>query len=129
MPAPYGPTYSGAAIAAAHTAFCSLLDAGGGGTIQIKDHDDVVLAEVPLAVPCGTVDGMTGRLTIVPAGRDEAAAATGVATYADFCDSAGTTHLSLPADVGYTPFGGCIMLSTSDVMAGGPVEVISVTIG
>lgn len=130
MPAPAQATYSTAVLVAAHTAFRDLIDAGGtGGFIKIRNDADVLLATIPLTYPCGTIDGATGQLTITLAGRDESADATGTAAYGEFCDSNGTVHLSLPAQVGAAAVTGKLMINTLSIMASGPVEVLSATVG
>ena len=130
MPVPTQATYSAAALTAAHTAFRDLLDAGpAGGSIKIRDGSDVLLAQIPLSDPCGTVNATTGQLTLTPAGRDEGADTTGVAAYGELCDSTGAVHLSLPATVGTLPVAGAIVLNTLAVTGGAPVEVLSATIG
>jgi hypothetical protein len=130
MAVPTQATYSVAALVAAHTAFRDLIDAGtAGGSIKIRDAADVLLAQIPLTDPCGTVNGTTGQLTITPAGRDESADATGTAAYGEFCDSNGVVHLSLPAQVGSVAVSGKIVINNLSIVAGGPVEVGSATVG
>ena len=130
MPAPTIATYSAAALVAAHTAFKDLIDAGtGAGSIKIRDAADVLLAQIPLTDPCGSVNGTTGQLTITPSARDESADATGTAAYGEFCDSAGLVHLSLPAQAGTVAVSGKIVINTLSVLSGGPVEVVSATVG
>lgn len=130
MPAPSSATYSVAARVAAHTAFRDLIDAGpAGGFIRIRSASDVLLAQIPLTDPCGTVNGSTGQLTITMAGRDESADASGTAAYGEFCDSTGLVHLSLPAQAGSAPASGLIVINTLSIVAGAPVEVLSATIG
>lgn len=130
MPAPSIATYSAAALVAAHTAFKNLIDAGSAaGSIKIRSSADVLLAQVPLTDPCGTVNGTTGQLTITPSGRDESANASGTAAYGEFCDSDGLVHLSLPAQAGSSAVSGYIVINTLTIVAGGPVEVLSATVG
>ena len=130
MPAPSSATYSAAALVAAHTSFKTLIDAGSGaGSIKIRDSSDVLLAQVPLADPCGTVNGTTGQLTFSIAGPDTSADASGTAAYGEFCDSDGLVHLSLPAQAGSTAVAGKLVLNTLSIVAGGPVAIISATIG
>ena len=130
MAVPTVATYSAAALVAAHTAFKDLIDAGiAGGSIKIRDAADVLLATVPLTDPCGTVNPTTGQLTITMAGRDESADATGTAAYGEFCDSAGLVHLSLPAQAGSAAVSGKIVINSLSIVAGGPVEVLSATVG
>lgn len=130
MPAPTVATYSPAALIAAHTSFRDLIDSGiGAGFIRIRDSADVLLAQIPLTDPCGTVNGTTGQLTITPSGRDESADASGTAAYGEFCNSDGTVYLSLPAQAGTVAVAGKLIMNTLSVAAGGPVEVLSATIG
>lgn len=130
MAVPSVATYSVAALVAAHTSFKNLIDAVGlAGSINIRDAADVLLAQIPLTYPCGTVDGATGQLTITMAGRDESADATGTAAYGEFCDSAGLVHLSLPAQAGSAAVSGKIVINSLSIVAGGPVEVLSATVG
>lgn len=130
MPAPSTATYSVAALVAANTAFRNLIDAGAtAGSLKIRDAADVLLAQIPLTEPCGTVNGTTGQLTITASGRDESADATGIAAYGEFCDSNGVVHLSLPAQAGGAPVTGKLVLGTLSISASGPVELISATVG
>jgi hypothetical protein len=130
MPAPVSATYSAAALIAAHTSFRDLIDSGSGaGSVKVRDSADVLLATCPLDDPCGTVSGTTGQLTFAFDGRDESADASGTAAYAEFCDSTGAVHLSLPAQAGTVAVSGKIVLNTLTVVAGGPVEILSATIG
>ena len=115
---------------AAHTAFRDLFHAGtAGGSIKIRDAADVLLATVPLTDPCGSVNATTGQLTITPAGRDESADASGTAAYGEFCDSTGAVYLSLPAQAGSSAVLGKLVINTLSIGAGGPVEVLSATVG
>jgi hypothetical protein len=130
MAVPSVATYSVAALVAAHTSFRDLIDAGvAAGSIKIRSATDVLLAQIPLTDPCGTVNGATGQLTITPSGRDESADAGGTAAYGEFCDSAGLVHLALPAQAGTVAVSGKLVLNTLTVVAGGPVEVVSATVG
>lgn len=130
MAVPSTATYSAAALVAAQTSFKDLIDAGvSAGSIKIRDASDVLLAQVPLSDPCGTVNGTTGQLTFSIAGPDSSADATGTAAYAEFCDSVGTVHLSLPAQAGTVAVSGKIVLNTLSIISGGPVSVLSATIG
>lgn len=130
MAVPSVYTYSAAALVAAHTAFRDLIDSGiGAGFVRIRDSADVLLAQVPLSDPCGTVNGTTGQLTFSIAGPDTSADASGTAAYAEFCDSDGDVHLALPAQQGTTAVSGKIVLNTLSIIAGGTVTIISATVG
>jgi len=130
MPAPTVATYSAAALVAANTAFKNLIDAGtGAGSIKIRSASDVLLAQVPLVDPCGTVNGTTGQLTFAIAGPDASADAGGTAAYAEFCDSAGLVHLALPAQAGSVAVSGYLVVNTLAVVSGSSFEVLSAVVG
>jgi hypothetical protein len=129
MTVPTVATYSAAALIAAHTSFKDLIDIGTAGSIKIRDAADVLLAQIPLSDPCGSVHGTTGQLTFSISGPDTSADASGTAAYGEFCDSAGLVHLSLPAQAGAVAVAGKIVLNTLSIVAGGPVAVLTATIG
>lgn len=129
MPAPSTPTYSAAAKIAAHTAFRDLIDSGSGaGFIRIRDSSDVLLAQVPLSDPCGSVNGTTGVITFSIAGLDSSADNNGTAAYGEVCDSDGDVHLSMAAQSGSSAVSGKLVLNTLTIIAGGPVGIVSATI-
>ena len=129
MAVPSVATYSVAAKVAAHTAFLALLDAGSNGLIRIRSSADVLLAEIQMTDPAGTVNGTTGQLTITTTGPDASADASGTAAYAELTDSSGTVHLAIPAQQGSIAVSGKIVLNTLTIIAGTPVTIISTTIG
>jgi len=130
MPAPLVATYSAAALVAAHTALLALLDAGAGaGLIRVRSASDLLLGQVSLTDPAGTVNTGTGQLTLGIAGPDTNCAGDGTAYYAEICDSAGTVHLALLVDVGTVAVPGFIVMNTSTVVAGGTLTVLTAVIG
>lgn len=131
MPAPAQATYSVAALVAAHTAFRDLLDSHATlpGLIRVRDASDVLLGTVTLTDPCGSVNGETGQLTLSIAARDESADANGTAAYGELCDGSGAVHLALPCQAGTAPVSGKLVLNTLTIVAGGPIEISSATIG
>jgi hypothetical protein len=130
MPVPSVATYSVAALSAAQTAFLALLDAAtGAGSITVRDSADVLLAEIALTDPAGTVSGVTGQLTLTPDGREESAPATGTAAYAEIRDAADVVLLALPCAAGTTAVAGQCVISSLSITAGTPVEVVSIVIG
>lgn len=131
MPAPANATYSNAAKKVAHEAFRDLIDSGASaGKLRIRSASDVLLADIPLADPCGTVNATTGQLTFtVTNAKDTSADATGTAAYGEFCDSTNAVHLSLPAQAGTVAVSGKLVLNTLSIVAGGTVELISATVG
>lgn len=130
MTVPTVATYSAAAKIAAHTEFLALVDAGSGaGSIKIRDSADVLLAQIPLDDPAGTVNGTTGQFTFAFDGRDESANASGTAAYAEVCDSDGTVHLALPTQAGSVAVSGYLVLNTLTIVSGLPVEILTATLG
>jgi hypothetical protein len=130
MPAPSSPVYSADVLVAAHTAFRDFIDSGSGaGFVRIRSAADVLLAQVPLDDPSGSVNGTTGQLTFSFSGPDTSADATGTAAYAEFCDSDGTVYLSIPAVQGTAPVSGFLVMNTLSILSGGPVEILTATVG
>lgn len=131
MPAPSQYTYSVAALVAAHTAFRDLIDSHATlpGTIKIRDNADVLLGTITLSDPCGTVNGTTGQLALSIAARDESADVNGTAAYGEICDGDGDVHLALPCQAGTSAVSGKLVLNTLTIVAGGPIEISSATIG
>jgi hypothetical protein len=129
MTVPTVATFSAAALVAAHTALRDLIDAGSGpGLIRLRTSAGVLLAEVVLTDPCGTVNGTTGRLTLtLPA--NVLALATGTVAYAQITDSAGVVHLALPAVAGTAAVPGALVLNSPTLLAGSPVDAVALTIG
>jgi hypothetical protein len=129
MGAPAVYTYSAAALIAAQTSFKDLIDTGSGnGSIKLRDESDVLLAEIPLTDPCGTVDG-AGQLTITASGPDSSADAGGLCTYGEICDVSDVVQLSLPAEEGAAAVSGKIVITNTTIVAGSEVSLVSCTIG
>lgn len=130
MAVPSVATYSTAAKKDANDAFLALIDAGSGaGKIRVRSSADTLLAEIALNDPAGTVNAGTGVLTLSIAGPDSSANATGTAAYCEICDSDNTVHLSIPAQQGTVAVSGKIVFNTLSIVSGGPVEIVSATIG
>lgn len=133
MSVPASQTFSVTTLVGVHTWFRDLIDSHATlpGLLRLRDAADVLLSEVPLADPCGAVNVATGQLTfdIDPTPRDESANAGGVIAYGEICDGYGDVHLALPAQAGTVAVSGKIVANTLTVVAGGPVEVFSVTVG
>jgi hypothetical protein len=130
MPAPGAYTYSAAALIRSQTGFRDDdIDGGSGaGKIRLRSEADVLLAEIPLDDPSGTIDG-AGQLTITASGPETSAPASGDCTYGEICDSDNTVALSLPAEAGASPVSGKIVVSNLSIVAGSEVALVSATIG
>lgn len=130
MPAPTVVTYAVAAIIDAHQALIDLIDGGAGaGKIIVLSAADVVLGEIPLDDPCGTINGTTGKITFDIAGPDTAADATGVIAYVQFANSSNVVYLSIPAEQGTTPVSGKVVFNTLAVTEDLPITMLAATIG
>lgn len=129
MPAPSVATYSAQAKIDAHTAFLALVDAGAGNaTIKLRNSADALLCTTTLTDPAGTVNGSTGQLTLTQSAA-ATAVLTGTCAYAEVCNPAGTVHLAIPAQQGTVAVSGKIVLNTLSIVSGGPVDILSCTIG
>jgi hypothetical protein len=129
MAVPSVATYSAAAKIAAHTSFLTILDTGAGNaTIKIRNSADALLCTTTLTDPAGTVNGTTGQLTLTQSATPNASA-TGTAAYAEICDVAGTVQLAIPAQAGTAAVSGKIVMNTLSIVSGGPVTIVSCTIG
>lgn len=132
MAVPSVATYSVAAKAAAHGAFRDLIDGHASlpGVLRLRDAADALLAEIPLADPCGAVDGGTGQLVfdVDPVPQNNGLA-NGEAAYGEFCDGAGAVHLALPCYTGVSAVSGYLVMQTQTVVSGGPIRLISATVG
>ena len=123
--------WSVAVKVAVQTTVKDQIDAGSGAArIDIYDVDDVLLSTLPLTDPCGTVTAGTGQLVCTFGPRDEEAAASGTASYAQLKTSAGTVlEDNIPCQAGSTPVSGRLVLSSLSIVIGAPVEGVSFTIG
>ena len=129
MPAPAQYTYVAQALINAQQSFLDLIDAGTGpGKLRLRDESDVLLAEIPLTDPAGTIDG-AGQLTITQSGPETSAPATGTCSYGEVLDSDNTLLLSLPAQQGAAGVSGQLVVSNVSIVAGSEVALLSFTIG
>ena len=128
MAVPTVATYSVTALTDLNTALLALIDAGAGAAkVFIRDSSDVLLAEVPLTDPAGTIT--TGVLTLTASGPDTSANASGLAAYCEIADSDDTVHLSLPAAEGTVSVSGFIVFTSLTILATKPVTISAMAIG
>ena len=113
------------------TEMLSIISAGvGAPAFKIYSAADVLLATLPLADPAGTVNGTTGLITLNPGDPDTNAAASGIASYAELVDGDGTIlNSSIPVTQSSVIVPGSVAISTTSILAGGTVELLSATIG
>jgi hypothetical protein len=129
MPAPAQYTYSAQVLIDAQTSFLDRVDIDASpASIKLYSEADVLLSEIPLNDPSGTVDG-AGQLTMTASGPDTSADDTDECTYGDICDGAGVVALSLPAQAGSSAVSGVIVLNTVSIVSGSEITLTSCTIG
>ena len=129
MPAPAQYTYSAVALVAAQTSFLDEVDGGtGAGKIFLYSEADLLLAEIPLDDPSGTVDG-AGQLTLTATVPEASAPAAGVCTWGTICDGDDVVLLSAPAEEGAVAVSGKIVVSNTTIAVGTEVGLVSCTIG
>lgn len=127
MPAPASYEYSVAARGAAQTALLGEIDAGtGAGKLKLYTDADALLATIPLADPAGSVT--SGQLTIT-APSSVAATGSGTCTYGTITDSDDVVILTAPAQAGSSAVSGKIVISTTALVTGADVELVSCVIG
>ena len=126
MPVPTRATYSLEAKIAANTAFRDLIDSKpGNGYLSLKDSADGQIAYFDLTVPCGTVSPTTGKLTLTTEVTTKYAEGDYDIAYAVITDAYGVEHLMLPAQEGSAPVSGKIVMSSTHVSNGAPIEIVS----
>lgn len=123
MPAQYLNTWKPSIIEIAHNAVVTAL--GATAKIRVYTSADVLLGEIPLANPAGTVGSETGKLTLAASGREEDAPAGGVASYASLVDSSNGVLHSLPCQQGAAAVTGKCVLNSTTIVQGGIIELIS----
>lgn len=129
MAAPYLDQWSPATKIAVHEGFVSFLDGpSGNASITIHRNDDVLLAEIPLTRPCGTVNPTTGLITMTALALEESAPAGGFAAYATLRDSAGVPVRSLGCQAGSVPVINKCVLNNLEITESSRVELVSMEI-
>ena len=130
MPAPTQATYSLEAKIAANTAFRDLIDSKpGNGYLFLMDSADILIEFFALTVPCGIVSPTTGKLTLTTEATTLYAAGNHDIAYAVIKDAYDVEHLRLPAQEGSAPVSGKIVMSSTHISNGEPIEIVSFEIG
>lgn len=130
MAVPTEPTFSVEAKYDANAALLALIDASSNpGVLRLRDADDVLLAELTLSSPGGSVSIETGALTLDVAGPDNDVDAGGEVAYAELCDGDDNVHLALPAMQGSEAENGYLVLNNLTLIQGGSVSIASAVIG
>ena len=121
--------YSAALWVAAHTAALAVI-VGGASTpkLRIRDASDVLLAEIILDDATSAVNGTSGDITLEVDTQEDAAPASGTASYCEILDGDGDVHLTLDCQAGSTPVSGACVLNTLSIVEDAPVNVLSIVI-
>lgn len=129
MAVPATVIFSDEVMVAAATELLTLIDSGNSNAwINIRDADDVILAQISLNDPGGTID-TAGVLTLSIAGPDVSSNATGTAAYAEVDKDIGPPCVSMPIIEGLTAVPGYMVMTSVLVVSGEPVEILSAIIG
>ena len=116
-------------LASVHTLVLNALDGGSSNAyIDIRDVSNTLLVSIPLTDPSGVVDSGTGELTLSASSAPNAVA-SGTADHGDLCDSTGEVWISLPVVAGTVPVSDSLTVSSTTIVEGYPVELVSATIG
>lgn len=129
MTVPTVVTFSDEVMVDAANALLDKIDSGNSNAwINIRDADDVILAQISLDDPGGTVDA-AGALTLSISGPDTSANASGTAAYAEVDKDIGPACLAIPVIEGASAVAGYLVLTSVAIVAGEPVEILSAVIG
>ena len=131
MPVPTQATYSLEARIAAHTAIKELIDSAGyPGYISFRDENDEQMFYAFFTYPCGTIDSVTGSLTLTLSTAQQTIDQGGTVAYAVIWTQSGPAEcLRLPAEQGNSPVNGKAVLENLTFVGGETVEVTSIVIG
>ncbi|WP_252178354.1 hypothetical protein [Endozoicomonas sp. 4G] len=121
--------YSLALVSAGYTAALGVITAGAGAsTIGIFSAADVLLASATIDDAASAVSGTTGDITIAIAAQEDSSPAGGTASYAQIIDGDGDPHIQVPCVQGTEAVAGFCVLNTLVIIAGAPLEILSVVI-
>lgn len=120
-------TYATDLIIAIHNTVVSEL--GGGADLVLTNSGNTVLAIFPLGSDAGTVDPVTGQLSINFDGRCEAAEASGTAAYFKLRKADTTVLITGPVRSGTSSLTGYLTLNSTLIESGSPIEITSLTFG
>ncbi len=121
--------YSADLWIAAHGAALAVIEGGASDpTIKIRDSGDVLLATAVLDETGSTCSGTTGDITFAILTQEDAAPASGTASYAEICDGDGAVHATMDCVQGSSPVAGACVMNTLAIVSGAPVDILSATI-
>lgn len=124
--------YSAAAWIAAHTALFNemLDDTTSEPKIYLYDNSPipVKLGVFVIDDTTSSVSGGDGDITINILTQEDAALASGVASYIDFVDGDDTIHYRMSCQQGTSPVAGKCVMNSLSIFVGAPITIISCVI-
>ncbi|MDR2091970.1 MAG: hypothetical protein LBP58_01400 [Azoarcus sp.] len=118
-----------AALIPAATALRDRVDLGGSNAkFEIYSESNTLLATLPLANPSSSIDG-NGKLIFTPGGLETNAPASGVAHHARLFSGDGTLLLDISVVAGAEAVPGYLVISTANIIQGGQISLILVSVG
>lgn len=118
--------YSPAAWIAAHTALLTLIEAGASDSkIKLYDGSNVLLGEFVIDDATSDVSGVTGDITIEIATQEDAAIASGTASYITICDGDGTVVYKMSCQQGTEAVAGKCVMNPLNIIQGAPIDILS----
>lgn len=130
MPVPTQATYSLEAKIAAHFAIKELIESDSfPGCIAFMDENDEEMFRGNFTNPCGTIDSVTGSLTLTLSTAQQTINQGGTVAYAVIMSNFGSECLRLPAEQGNSPVNGKAVLENLTFVGGETVEVAPIVIG
>jgi len=127
MPAPAAAFFDTALKVALSTEFLALYGPGDG-YIKIYDDDDVLLAQIPMNDPPGTIND-DGSMTLTTSIPEDSAPASGIAAYMELYNPDDTLYLTMPIVEGVSAQSGYLVMTSTTIIAGQRVAVTGFTIG
>ncbi|MEM1191563.1 MAG: hypothetical protein AAGI72_23730 [Pseudomonadota bacterium] len=129
MPAPPEYFFDASVLIASHTQLLALIDAGNGqGKVRLYDDSDVLLCEIALTDPAGSVNGATGQLTVTQATQGNPVAG-GTCTYGTVTDSDNNVRATYPVQAGTSAVSGFLVINSVAIVIGVPVTLAAATFG
>ena len=128
MPAPAAAFYDITRKGLLSTYFMSIFDTvTGQAYMKIYDEDDLLLSQIFLTEPPGTIDA-NGVITLTNT-PDPSANASGIATWMELYNPDDLLFLTVPVKAGVSPESGYLVMTSTTFILGQPVTVTGFTIG
>lgn len=124
MTVPTDIEWAASAKVAAHTGILTLID---GGRVRIRDAAGVQLCVFYLASPAGTIDALTGTITLD--GSATTMSNPGTPAYGELCEGDGTVVAAMPCAIGSAPVANRLTVNASTLIVNTPINLLPSTIG